>query len=289
MARNDVWLFDGRLDLPLSYVRQHEAYIIPTSQDQPTTANAYNPASPAQYAPEFDLPNQYPTPLNPSVAVGQDPIAAELRATYGTPEIYGMHWILDVDNWYGYGRRGDGTSRPSYINTFQRGPQESVWETVTHPSWENFRWGGGATRGFLPLFILDATYTPQWRYTNAPDADARLVQAMYWAKQFADAQGGNTVVDGLVGEGGEDGGLSSLRHVRQIFQDDGLRKPFVPARDGVRLSPLSIVLVLLLGRSGRHIAELGVSHRLQLQSLRLSKSSRRLCPVNNASAQTALA
>ena len=66
-----------------------ETYIIPTSQDQPTTASAYNPASPATYAPEFDLPSQYPTPLNSSVTSGQDPIGNELRTTYGTPEIYG--------------------------------------------------------------------------------------------------------------------------------------------------------------------------------------------------------
>src|SRR5262245_2218863 len=175
-----------------------ETYIIPTSLDQPTTATAYNPSSPAQYAPEFDLPSQYPTTLNPSVMVGTDPIAVGLRTTCGTSAIYGMHWLIDVYNWYAYGRRGDGTSRPSYINTFQRGPQESVWETIPHPSWESFAWGRGATGGFLPLFIVDSTYTRQWRYTNAPDADARLIQALYWAKIFADAQGGNAVVNDLV-------------------------------------------------------------------------------------------
>jgi len=202
-----------------------ETFIIPTSQDQPTTAGAYKPNSPATFAPEFDLPDQYPTPLNSSVASGQDPIAGELSATYGTPEIYGMHWILDVDNWYGYGRRGDGTSRPSYINTFQRGPQESVWETVTHPSWENFRWGGGAGRGFLPLFILDSTYSQQWRYTNAPDADARLIQAMYWAKQFADVQGGNATVDGLVVKAAKMGDYLRYSLFDKYFKTMGCASP----------------------------------------------------------------
>jgi endoglucanase len=202
-----------------------EAYIIPTSQDQPTTASAYNPNSPATYAPEFDLPDQYPTPLNSSVTSGQDPIANELRATYNTPEIYGMHWLIDVDNWYGYGRRGDGVSRPSYINTFQRGPQESVFETVTHPSWENFRWGGGAGRGFLPLFILDSTYAQQWRYTNAPDADARLIQAMYWAKRFADAQGGNATVDGLVAKAAKMGDYLRYAMFDKYFKTMGCASP----------------------------------------------------------------
>jgi chitodextrinase len=209
-----------------------ETYIIPTSQDQPTTASSYNPASPAQYAPEFDLPNDYPTPLNPSVSVGQDPIGAELRGTYGTSEIYGMHWLLDVDNWYGYGRRGDGTSRPAYINTFQRGPQESVWETIPHPSWESFAWGRGATGGFLPLFIVDSTYTRQWRYTNAPDADARLIQALYWAKVFADEQGGSAVVDGLVAKAARMGDYLRYSMFDKYFKTMGCASPSCPAGTG---------------------------------------------------------
>ena len=143
-----------------------------------------------------------------------------------------MHWLINVDNWYGYGRRGDGTSRPSYINTFQRGPQESVWETVAHPSWEDFRWGGGAGRGFLPLFILDSTYSQQWRYTNAPDADARLVQAMYWAKQFADAQGGNATVDGLVAKAARMGDYLRYSLFDKYFKTMGCASPSCPPGTG---------------------------------------------------------
>jgi len=163
-----------------------ETHIIPTAADQPGNAS-YNPSSPAQYAPEFDLPSQYPSPLDANVPVGGDPLANELQSTYGTRDVYGMHWLLDVDNRYGYGRRDNATGSPSYINTFQRGPQESVWETVPHPSWENFRNGGA--NGFLPLFVQDSAYAQQWRYTNAPDADARAVQAAYWALTWATAQG----------------------------------------------------------------------------------------------------
>jgi hypothetical protein len=163
-----------------------EQFIIPGAADQPTNA-AYNPASPASYAPELDQPSEYPTPLDFDVPVGQDPLANELQSTYGTPDIYGMHWLLDVDNVYGYGRCGDGTTNPNYINTFQRGPQESVWETVAHPSCETFAHGG--PNGYLDLFIDDASYAQQWRYTNAPDADARAVQAAYWAHTWATEQG----------------------------------------------------------------------------------------------------
>ena len=172
-----------------------ETHIIPTAADQPGNTT-YNPSSPAQYAPEFDLPNQYPSPLDASVPVGADPLAGELQSTYGTRDVYGMHWLLDVDNRYGYGRRGDGTSSPAYINTFQRGPQESVWETVPHPSWESFRNGG--PNGFLPLFVQDSAYAQQWRYTNAPDADARAVQAAYWALTWATAQGRQSQITSTV-------------------------------------------------------------------------------------------
>ncbi len=171
---------------PLSDVWDRiEEFIIPTNADQPSNA-AYNPNSPAAYAPEFPLPTAYPAPLDFNAPTGVDPVSADLTATYGA-DIYQMHWLLDNDNFYGYGNRGDGVSTPSYINTFQRGEQESVYETIPHPSWEDFSWGGND--GFLPLFTLDANYSQQWRYTSAPDADARAVQAMYWALEYAKEQG----------------------------------------------------------------------------------------------------
>ncbi|GAA3654405.1 glycoside hydrolase family 48 protein [Flavivirga jejuensis] len=167
-----------------------EQFIIPTALDQPTNS-AYNANSPAAYASEFPLPENYPSPLSLSTPVGVDPVSPELTAAYGE-NVYQMHWLLDNDNFYGYGNRGDGVSTPSYINTFQRGEQESVFETVPHPSWESYEWGG--TNGFLPIFIEDSNYAQQWRYTSAPDADARAVQAMYWAVEYAKEQG--ATIDG---------------------------------------------------------------------------------------------
>lgn len=161
-----------------------EDHIIPSQEDQPTNS-AYNASSPATYAPEFPEPSFYPSPLQFNTPVGNDPVSPDLTSAYG-PEVYGMHWLLDCDNFYGYGTRGDGVTTPSFINTFQRGEQESVWETVPQPSWEDFSWGGD--KGYLPLFTLDQNYAQQWRYTNAPDADARVVQAMYWAAEWAKEQ-----------------------------------------------------------------------------------------------------
>jgi hypothetical protein len=174
-----------------------EQFIIPSHADQPTN-NFYNPSSPATFAPELDLPSQYPSPLDSSVKSGQDPLAGELQSTYGTPDIYGMHWLLDVDNKYGYGHCGDGTTKPAFINTFQRGPQESVWETVPQPSCETFKFGAGAAGGYLPLFIADPNPAQQWRYTDAPDADARAVQAAYWALTWATQQNNAAAVSATV-------------------------------------------------------------------------------------------
>ncbi|WP_030160749.1 glycoside hydrolase family 48 protein [Glycomyces sp. NRRL B-16210] len=159
-----------------------EDYLIPDLN--PTN---YNPDDPASYAPESDSVTDYPTQLDFDVPVGQDPIGAELASTYGTNSIYGMHWLLDVDNAYGYGECGDGTTEPVYMNTFQRGSQESTWETIGHPSCETFDFGG--PNGFLDLFVGDEEYAAQERYTNAPDADARAVQVAWMAKQWAEAQG----------------------------------------------------------------------------------------------------
>jgi hypothetical protein len=170
-----------------------ETFIIPGSADQPSAGAAGD----AIYAAEHPEPSGYPSALDESVPVGQDPLEGELQSTYGTGEIYGMHWLLDVDNDYGYGFCGDGTTSPAYINTFQRGEQESTWETVPHPSCETFDSGGDI--GFLDLFISDpGGGATQWRYTNAPDADARAVQAAYWALEWATEQGNQGQIAGVL-------------------------------------------------------------------------------------------
>jgi hypothetical protein len=164
-----------------------EEWMIPEADEQPTNS-FYDPSSPATYAAESLDPADYPAELDGTVPVGDDPIANELSSTYGTDDIYGMHWLQDVDDVYGYGDTCGGTAgEPTFINTFQRGPQESVWETVPQPSCDDFTYGG--ENGYLDLFTGDASYAQQWRYTSAPDADARAIQAAYWANQWAAEQG----------------------------------------------------------------------------------------------------
>jgi len=165
-----------------------EQFIIPSSGFQ---SGGYNATDPADYAPEFNQPSGYPAPLDPQIDTGNDPLFAELQSTYGNAAVYGMHWLLDVDNVYGYGQAvssnagcRDSTARVVYINTYQRGPQESVWETVAHPSCETFAFGRQNNGGFAPIFI-GGDAAQQWRFTNAPDADARAIEATYWAWRWA--------------------------------------------------------------------------------------------------------
>ncbi len=230
-----IWLevMYGRISQdwqPLASVWQKtEEHIIPSKEDQPTNM-AYDPTSPAGYASEFPLPDSYPAPLEISVPVGEDPVSPDLTATYG-PDIYGMHWLLDCDNFFGYGNRGDGVSTPSYINTFQRGEQESVYEVIPHPSWESFDWGAGEDGGFLPLFIEDSNYAEQWRYTNAPDADARAVQAMYWAIEYAKEQGA-TIDPSLLSKTVKMGDFTRLAMFDKYFKPIGVQSESAPGATG---------------------------------------------------------
>ncbi|QSB13079.1 cellulose binding domain-containing protein [Natronosporangium hydrolyticum] len=193
-----------------------ETYIIPGSDDQPSAGAAGD----AIYAAEHPQPSMYPSVLDDTVPVGDDPLRSELQSTHGTGEIYGMHWLLDVDNAYGYGHCGDGTTSPSYINTFQRGEQESVWETVPHPSCETFDFGG--SNGFLPLFIDDPEGgAEQWRYTNAPDADARAIQSAYWALTWAREQGNESQVSGTIDDAAKMGDYLRYSLFDKYFKEIG--------------------------------------------------------------------
>ncbi|MDP9792289.1 hypothetical protein J2S43_000801 [Catenuloplanes nepalensis] len=210
--------------------RVMEQYIIPKE-----TQSNYNAADPADYAAEADLPSQYPAvggKIDSSVKVGADPLAAELQASYGTTSVYGMHWLIDVDNVYGFGNCGNGTSRPAYINTYQRGPQESVFETVPHPSCETFNFGRVGNGGFLPIFIGDSSYAQQWRYTNAPDADARAVQAAYWALQWAKEQGNQSQISATIANAAKMGDYLRYAMYDKYFKQPGCASTSCPAGTG---------------------------------------------------------
>lgn len=134
----------------------------------------------AQYAEEHEDPETYPTAQNPS-NTGVNPIHAKFTQVYGSDKgLYLMHWLADVDDWYGY---GGNNGQFTFINTFQRGANESCWETVPHPCVEELKYGMSG-RGIKGVFNTDATVTPQFAYTNAPDAEDRAIQAIYAANRW---------------------------------------------------------------------------------------------------------
>jgi hypothetical protein len=164
-----------------------QQFMIPNDANQPGQCT-YNASSPAQYGPEEGVPSDYPVALSSSVPVGSDPLFAELRSTYGNCDMYQPMWIMDTDNRYGFGQQEDGSSTPSWVNSYQRGPEESVWDTIPQPDWDAMKYGG--PNGFLDLFNNGGgSFATQYKYTDAPDADARMVQAAYWADTYAKAQG----------------------------------------------------------------------------------------------------
>ncbi|GAA5077984.1 glycoside hydrolase family 48 protein [Thermocatellispora tengchongensis] len=214
-----------------------EQYIIPSAAGQPGGQTTYNPNDPADYAPEFNQPSQYPAPLSSTVTAGQDPLANELQSTYGNRTMYAMHWLLDVDDVYGYGTGrtgaecGDNTQRVTYINTYQRGPQESVWETVPHPSCDTGRFGQSGGGGYPPLFVQGST-AGQWRYTAAPDADARAVQAAYWALTWATEQGNQSQISATVAKAAKMGDFLRYAMYDKYFKNPGCTSPSCPAGTG---------------------------------------------------------
>ena len=138
--------------------------------------------------------------LNSSVPVGSDPLYSELNSTYGNCNIYAPMWIMDTDNRYGFGQQEDGTSTPSCINTFQRGSEESVWDTVAQPDWDTLKYGESGS-GYLDLFNNGGgSFAAQYKYTDAPDADARMIQAAYWAEQYATAQGNQSQISSTMAD-----------------------------------------------------------------------------------------
>jgi Glycosyl hydrolase family 48/Cellulose binding domain/Putative Ig domain len=163
-------------------------YMIPDAAEQPG-CTGYSVSAPATYGPEEAVPSDYPVALNSSVPVGSDPLYAELNTTYGNCDIYSPMWIMDTDNRYGFGQEENGTSTPSWINSYQRGAEESVWDTIPQPDWDTLA-DGESGSGYLDLFNNGGgSFAAQYKYTDAPDADARMIQAAYWAQQYATAQG----------------------------------------------------------------------------------------------------
>lgn len=203
-AKLEAWktILDGTTTGMAACWASIEANYIPT----PTVGQiwgAYTPASPAGYEPDAATIALTPVDYNTTVTVGADPLYTELVAAYTGQDVYLMHWLYDVDGAYGF-HGADGTTKlMAPINNYQRGPVEDGLATITHCCYEDYKNGGqpiGASGfGFLPIYdqapptysssANPYSYSAQWTYSCAPDAESRAIGAIYAAHTLSTAAG----------------------------------------------------------------------------------------------------
>lgn len=191
-----------------------EATLVPDAQGRMMTMGDQLSAT---YSDEWEQVELYPTGMDESVK-GNNPIHSLFCNAYGNDGgLYLMNWLADVDDWYGFGA---GTSSQykqksvsgdfTMINTFQRGEQESCWETIPHASVEELKYGVPGN-GMKAFFNTEDKVAAQFAYTNAPDAEDRAIQAVYAANRWGvgnqnvDSKwGGSQTVSALAGKMGDE-------------------------------------------------------------------------------------
>lgn len=148
----------------------------------------------ATYSDEWELPEKYPTDMMTG-NTGLNPIHKDFCSAYSSDDgLYLLHWLADVDDWYGF---GGGNGGFTFINTFQRGEEESCFETVPQGCVEELKYGMAGTRGIKGIFTTETQVAKQYAYTNAPDAEGRAIQAVYWASRW---NVGDSSVEALAGK-----------------------------------------------------------------------------------------
>ncbi|MBP3379287.1 MAG: cellulose 1,4-beta-cellobiosidase [Ruminococcus sp.] len=145
----------------------------------------------ADPAAEENDPSKYPVPQFGGEAI--NPIYNDMKSAYNSEGegYYLMHWLADVNDWYGFGGGDPGTETGSFqfINTFQRGEEESCFETVPQPCIEDLEFGMASNdkdngNGIKAIFNGKDSVPVQYAFTNAPDAEDRAIQAIYFASQW---------------------------------------------------------------------------------------------------------
>ena len=158
----------------------------------------------ATYSSEWEQIESYPTGMQGDFKAS-NPIHSYFCNAYGSDEgLYLMHWLADVDDWYGFGSKNGSTGKQknvsgsfTLINTFQRGEQESCWETIPHACVDlhNKGYGLNGSNGMKGFFNTEDNPAEQWSYTNAPDAEDRAIQAVYAANRWGVGENDANMVD----------------------------------------------------------------------------------------------
>ncbi len=195
IAKNHADLVDeGNLEYTADLAKAWATmeYMIPKTQD-----NFWGGQVSAQYCGEYDNPEDCPDKhASDANKTASNPIHSYFTSAYSSEgRLYLMHWLADVENWYGFGTGTDFT----FINTFQRGEQESCWETVPHPCIEERKYGN-AQRGMKGIFNRDTEVAMQYAYTNAPDAEDRAIQGVYDANKWGVGDANVTAKAAMMGD-----------------------------------------------------------------------------------------
>ena len=145
-----------------------------------------------------DSPEKYPSEGNDQ-NVGKNPIHDQFVSQYKSDGgEYLLHWLADVDDWYGFGGTAAGSKgKIVMINTFQRGDQESCFETVPHPSIETLEYGDPQLG---MKFAFQTETSASWSYTNAPDAEDRAIQAVAAANRWGVGDSSVSSKAGMMGD-----------------------------------------------------------------------------------------
>ena len=154
-----------------------EQYFIPDESEQ-INIKYYNSMHPSSVYAEYTNLTFYPANILNDEKVGLDPLYKDLKPEYGNT-IYLMHEVLDADNWYKFGQK-----QPVKIQFFERGINESLWQTIPHPCYDKY---GRGEQGFADIYSIPSL--PQWHYYANPNDNQKLIQIMYWAQKFAQDQG----------------------------------------------------------------------------------------------------
>ncbi len=156
----------------------------------------------ADTATEEDLPESYPAKQNGVDAI--NPLFNTFKSAYGSDNgYYLMNWLADVDDWYGFSGRieaGKDKGNFTFINTFQRGEQESCFETVPQPCLEELKYGMEGQNGIKAIFNGVGAVPEQYSFTNAPDAEDRAIQAVYFANRYGVNTGDVSALAGKMGD-----------------------------------------------------------------------------------------
>ena len=156
----------------------------------------------AQYCDEYDEPEDCPRGAE-AWNTGVNPIQTYFANAYSSDSgLYLLHWLADVNDWYGFGGATPGTESGSFtfINTFQRGEHESCWETVPFGCVEELKYGNPNQGVKGGLFNTDTNVAKQYAYTNAPDAEDRAIQGVHDAIRWGVSDSSVVTLAGKMGD-----------------------------------------------------------------------------------------